>query len=196
MLTSAYKHTLKLLKIVFSGDRWDAIPDILSLAKLWECNHALHGQRRLLPRVQLAGLREFRSQAWIPGAQRPALPQATRPPLQLCCLRAESHTHESSLFAGMHLPEGRLGWVSFRVATEPSRADWVTLGAHPWPRHPGPGECTGGWWRGQEDINFEIRPALPCPPPPRFHQHPTLWEPLGWLLKHGTQKTLPWLRRA
>lgn len=98
----------------------------------------------LSPRTEEDSCLRSSWQAWIPRALWPALPQADTLAPFPAVLPSCWVTHESSLFAGTRLPEGRPGWVSFRVAAERSRADWVTLGVNPWPRHPGLGECTGG----------------------------------------------------
>lgn len=118
-------------------------------------------------------------------------------PLQLRCVRP-SHTHESSLFAGMHLAEGGPGLVSLRVATEQSRANWVTLGVKPLPLPPWPGRKRRGRWRGAGGVvNTERTWTLksvsyfPFSSPPSLPQRPALQEALGLLLTYGDKRHCP-----
>lgn len=84
-------------------------PRYPSLAKLCSCSLSPRTEEAscLCSSWQAPGLQELRMQAWIPGALwTPSPEQTLRPPFQLCCLRAESHTHESSRFAGMAVQGG------------------------------------------------------------------------------------------
>lgn len=109
----------------------------------------LHRQRRIYIRVfQLAGHRVARA-CELRSGKIPSRQQAHRPSFQLCCTRAESYTHESSVFAEMQLPEeGRwiLGWP--RNEVELTGSFWES---NPWTGRMWQWAVVRGWdgWQGQ-----------------------------------------------